>query len=83
MRSDMNEDTPKIGWKTSEFWLALLGPIVATLLASNLAPEGSAVFQVLTFLSAVLTSIGYSHSRMRVKVEAYKTKQVAMQQPRQ
>lgn len=55
------------GWKTSEFWLALLATLVGTLLASGALPSAGVAYTALGFISTVLASLGYSASRGKVK----------------
>ena len=51
------------GYRTSEFWLALAAMIVGALLASGVWGEGDRAYEVLGFVGATLSSLGYSVSR--------------------
>ena len=55
--------TPKPGYKTTEFWLALAASVVSFVLASGMAPEAGPIAQVIGFVGGVLSSLGYSVSR--------------------
>lgn len=57
------------GWKTTEFWLAAIATLIGLAYASGtISPEGaSATEKAIAFIAAALASLGYSHSRGKVK----------------
>lgn len=59
----------KSGWKTTEFWLASVATLVGILYASGVvSPDGaSGLEKGVAFVAAALASLGYSHSRGKVK----------------
>jgi len=61
---------PKPGYKTSEFWLALVAMLLTTLFASGAIAAGSTWDKVLSFIAMALTSLGYSVSRGMAKAAA-------------
>lgn len=59
----------KSGWKTTEFWLASVATVIGVLYASGaIAPDGAGtVEKAVAFIASALASLGYSHSRGKVK----------------
>ena len=57
------------GYKTTEFWLASAATICGLLYASGvISPDGtSGVERGIAFVVSALASLGYSHSRGKVK----------------
>jgi hypothetical protein len=66
----MNADTK--GWKTSEFWLALVAQLVALFVASGALPDTHWSMKVAALISGALASMGYSASRGATKAAALK-----------
>ena len=60
----------KPGWKTTEFWLALVAKLLGALFAAGMLGDGSEVSRVAGLAAIVLTSLGYSVSRAQVKAAA-------------
>lgn len=60
---------PKPGYKTTEFWLALITNIVGSLMASG-AITDDRVLKILGTAGAVLTTLGYTASRVATKNSA-------------
>lgn len=56
----------KPGWKTSEYWLALVAQIVGAVLASG-AVTNVIALQVLGVAASLLAGLGYTVSRTMVK----------------
>lgn len=54
---DVPQENPP--WATLEFWLAIIGPIVAVLLANNVFPDGSTIERVLTIIMTIISALGY------------------------
>lgn len=57
----------KPGFKTSEFWLMVAASILGILMASGVIVEGSIWYQIVGGAIAVLSGLGYTWSRTRVK----------------
>jgi hypothetical protein len=64
----MNADKP--GYKTTEFWLALVATIVSLLLAAGVLPDTHWAMKVAGIVSAALASMGYSAGRGNTKAAA-------------
>lgn len=67
----MNETRP--GYKTTEFWLSLLATVIGLVMASGAldnVPEDSWITKLIGGAVAVLTALGYSASRAKVKSES-------------
>jgi hypothetical protein len=67
----------KPGWKTTEFWLAVLSYIVGILLASGAFGDGD-VAQALGIAQMVLGKLGYDWTRKGVKSSASHAKALLM-----
>ena len=64
----MNETKP--GYKTTEFWLSLAATVMGFVLASGVmdnAAEDGWASKIVGGVVAVLTALGYSASRAKVK----------------
>lgn len=61
---------PKPGYKTTEFYLTLIGNLVGILLLAGVFPVDSALGKVLGAASLVLSNLGYGISRAMVKSAA-------------
>lgn len=61
---------PKNGISTTEFLLSALVTVVSLVLASGVVSDGHWLAQALGFVSAALTSAGYSYSRAVTKSSA-------------
>lgn len=59
----------KPGYKTTEFWLTVLANVVGILLASGQFAPGSVVAEVLGVVAVVLSNLGYTYNRAKVKAE--------------
>lgn len=57
----------KPGYKTTEFYVALLAIIVGAVFASGLVTEGSTLDKVLGTIVAILGQLGYTVSRTLTK----------------
>lgn len=57
------------GYKTTEFWVTLLGTVITFIASQNLASEGSIWATVTTAALAVLAALGYTASRAVTKRE--------------
>ena len=62
-----NETGVKPGFKTTEFWLALLAQIVGVLAAGGIFGADSVVMRILGVVGIVLASMGYSGARGKAK----------------
>ena len=58
---------PKVGWKTSEFWLTLVAVLIGALAASGAIVETSMVGKIVGVAGSVLAAMGYTYSRSIVK----------------
>lgn len=58
---------PKPGWKTTEFWLSLVVIIIGALLSSGLLEGTGKWQQIVGAIASVLTALGYTWTRGRVK----------------
>lgn len=61
----MSEKKP--GYRTTEFWFALLCMVVGTLLASGVVADGGNVAKVAGVILDGLAMLGYTYSRTSVK----------------
>ncbi len=63
-------DVPAVkpGYKTTEFWLSTVATLAGIALASGAIPEGGQVAQIIGGVLAVLSQLGYSSARAKVKV---------------
>ena len=57
----------KPGYKTTEFWLSLLGSILGAVMASDVLDENSKAIQLIGAGLMLLTTMGYTVGRIRVK----------------
>ena len=57
----------KTGWKTTEFWLALLAIIVGEAVAVDIIPTEGSWLKLAGLVTGVLAAIGYAHVRAKVK----------------
>lgn len=57
----------KNGIKTTEFWLSLLTIIIGSVISSGIIKDSTTTLQVLGAIMAVLTSLGYTTSRVIIK----------------
>lgn len=55
------------GWRTSEFWLSFLAVLVSSMLASGVLDGINRLEQLLGALMAMLTALGYTGARVRLK----------------
>lgn len=60
-------ETPKKGYQTSEFWLAVASSVVGFLFAADIFPTESTGEKILGLAAMVLTALGYTVSRTLVK----------------
>lgn len=60
----------KPGYKTTEFWLALLAMVVGALMASGVTSDGGGVDKVLGMAATVLGQLGYTVPRTMAKAKA-------------
>ena len=60
---DSGGEEMKPGYKTTEFWLAILAMAVGAIYDSGAFVKGSVAYQGLGIVAGVLSSIGYSVSR--------------------
>ena len=58
---------PKPGYKTTEFWLSLLGAALGAIMASGAFDEDSKVIQLVGTGLFLLTTMGYTVGRIKVK----------------
>ena len=63
----MDDQPVKPGYKTTEFWLSALATVVGILLGSGVIPETGATMQIIGFIAAALSALGYTVSRAIVK----------------
>lgn len=57
----------KPGWKTSEFWLALVALVISEATATGLLPSEGAWQRAAATVAGVLAALGYGAQRARVK----------------
>ena len=57
----------KPGYKTTEFWLSLLGTLLGAVMASDILDADSIIVQVIGACLLVLTTMGYTAGRAKVK----------------
>jgi len=57
----------KPGYKSTEFWLALVAAVVGAVLASGVVPDESGFAKLLGLATTVLASLGYTAGRSLVK----------------
>lgn len=62
-------DKTKPGYKTTEFWLTVAANLIGATLASGLVVEGSQLAQGLGLATVVLSNLGYTYTRAKVKTE--------------
>ena len=60
--------TTKPGFKTTEFWLSTIAVVLGIVLASGAVPDGGIVAQIVGGVLSVLSSLGYTAARTKVKV---------------
>lgn len=60
----------KPGYKTTEFWLSMAVTFLSALYASGLIGQGSTAAKVIALAITMLTSLGYTRSRARIKTGA-------------
>lgn len=58
---------PKIGYKTTEFWLTAAASLIGLLFAAEIFPSASSGEKFLGLAAMVLTTLGYTVSRTMVK----------------
>lgn len=58
---------PKSGYRTTEFWLSAVATLLGVILASGAVLEGGVVAQIVGGLLSVLSSLGYTAARAKVK----------------
>ena len=58
----------KPGFKTTEFWLSTIAVVLGIVLASGAVPDGGIVAQIVGGVLSVLSSLGYTAARTKVKV---------------
>ncbi len=61
------QQTTKPGFRTSEFWLSAVAVVLGIVLASGAVPEGGLVAQIIGGVLSVLSGLGYTASRTKVK----------------
>jgi hypothetical protein len=66
----MEENEPKKGIKTTEFWFSAVAAIVGLLYASGLIAPDSGGDKMLGLVGSVLASMGYTISRGLAKKKA-------------
>ena len=66
----MNEDEPKKGIKTTEFWFSAAAAVVGLLFASGVIAPDSGGDKILGLLATVLAAMGYTVSRGMAKKKA-------------
>jgi len=59
--------TVKPGIRTTEFWLSSVALLLGLVLASGAIPEGGLAAQIIGGVLSVLSSLGYTASRTKVK----------------
>jgi len=67
----MSETVPsgtKPGFKTTEFWLSTIAVVLGIVLASGAVTDGGIVAQIVGGVLSVLSSLGYTAARTKVKV---------------
>jgi hypothetical protein len=70
------DPAPKPGWKTTEFWLALLPTVFTIVQASGLIPAGDAAglssdtSKIVIGIFAVCSVVAYIRSRVMVKTKS-------------
>ena len=57
----------KPGYKTTEFWLSLLGSVLGAIMASDVFDENSKIVQLIGAGLMLLSTMGYTVGRMKVK----------------
>lgn len=62
--------SPKPGWKTTEFWLALAAKLLGAAFAAGLIGDGTSLSRIAGLGAVVLTSLGYTVNRTMVKTAA-------------
>ncbi len=65
----MSEETTPVkpGYQTTEFWLSTLALLLGLALASGAVPDGGLAAQIIGGILSVLSSLGYTASRTKVK----------------
>ena len=58
----------KPGFKTTEFWLSAIAMILGVVMASGAVHDGGIVAQIAGGVLSVLSSLGYTAARTKVKV---------------
>lgn len=72
------ESTMKSGWKTSEFWVAILSSVIGIMVVLGwITPEqqgqlSEAITQAIGGLISIIATIAYIFSRAKVKTEEKK-----------
>lgn len=62
-------DTIKPGYKTTEFWLSLLALVLGAVAAAGVLPDGGLATQVIGGILAILSQLGYTASRAKLKAD--------------
>ena len=60
------------GWKTTEFWLSLAAIVIGAVLSYGLVDSYDVWPKLLAAALSVLTALGYTHNRSRIKAAAHK-----------
>ena len=65
----MSEETTPVkpGYQTTEFWLSTLALLLGLALASGAVHEGGLAAQIIGGVLSVLSSLGYTASRTKIK----------------
>jgi len=62
-------DTPKPGYKTTEFWLSLVAMALGAVMASGVIAPETTWERVIGLVIAGLTSLGYTGARLKLKAK--------------
>lgn len=65
--SESQTQSPKPGYKTTEFWISVIAAVSGVLAASGVFPSESAGERILGLIVSVLVALGYTGSRLAVK----------------
>lgn len=68
--NDPSKATPRAGARTSEFWLNILAMLLSALFAADVIPTSGVAAKLAIVAAIMLTSLGYTVSRTRVKTGA-------------
>lgn len=65
----MSEETnaPKPGYKTTEFWLSAVAVLLGLAMASGAIADGSMAATIVGGVTTLLSSLGYTAARAKVK----------------